>query len=409
LEAGVFGSAFQAEAMVSLNDSVDVFEVASSDEKLQAVLDLIEGRNVSLSDASTSDVRGSLLLAIANCDDAQFNKIAGQVSARSISASADWCHDDFLVFLLLLGNQKFGRKFDFIGKVLEVRRNNTNAIPQRINEAFSALYREDFAISGEFAFVKVPFISLIGQLNINSSEARYVFKSLREPNLFRQLSPFFKVLAVKAYDYVLLDRTNFEFESSSQLISLVSRESKNLSLKNLFHLVLNLPLKFIVPCLITVLTLTVLIYAGIRFGVEQYDNFRRNSPPHIDIEKAEFQLDDISIVGKSVFEVISNGQHSKNNLLSFKSEPINSARNDFVIEVANIQSEIKDVIVFVQYKSYGARPLIVVPLQINKNSFRAFVPEIKPNAQLVFVILFDKLSSEKIESIRKNLVLRVEG
>lgn len=395
--------------MVSLNDSVDVFEVASSDEKLQAVLDLIEGRNVSLSDASTSDVRGSLLLAIANCDDAQFNKMAGQVSARSISASADWCHDDFLVFLLLLGNQKFGRKFDFISKVLEVRRNNTNAIPQRINEAFSALYREDFAISGEFAFVKVPFISLIGQLNINSSEARYVFKSLREPNLFRQLSPFFKVLAVKAYDYVLLDRTNFEFESSSQLISLVSRESKNLSLKNLFHLVLNLPLKFIVPCLITVLTLTVLIYAVIRFGVEQYDNFRRNSPPHIDIEKTEFQLDDISIVGKSVFEVISNGQYSKNNLLSFKSEPINSARNDFVIEVANIQSEIKDVIVFVQYKSYGARPLIVVPLQINKNSFRAFVPEIKPNAQLVFVILFDKLSSERIESIRKKLVLRVEG
>lgn len=395
--------------MVSLTESVDIYELASCDEKLQAVIDLIDGKNVSLSNTSTNDVRGDLLLAIANCDEGRFNKIAAQVSGRSISSTADWCHDDFLIFLLLLGNQKFGRKFDFIGKVLEVRRINTNPIPQKINEVFSALYREDFAISGELAFVKVPFISLIRPLNMNSIEAKYVFKSLRQQNIFGQLSPFFRVLAIKAYDHVLFDRTNFEFESASQLISLVNQESKNLSLKRLFQLVLNLPIKFIAPFCIAILSLTVVIYAGIRFGLEQYDGFRRSAAPDVIIENAEFQIEDIPLIGKSVFNEISSRQLSKNSLLFFKSNLINSAKSDFVIEVANIQSEIKDVLVFIEYKSYGARPLTIVPLQINQNSFRAFVPEVQPNARLVFIILFDKLSSEKVESIRKNLVLRVEG
>ncbi len=392
--------------MVSLEEKIDINTLAESDENLRSVVDLLEGKKVRLSDPSSSDVRKELLLAISDNNKAAFLKIGNRIANRLASTEADWCHDDFLIFLLILGNQKYGRPLDYIEGIIELRRNNTNPLPQKINEIFSALYRQDFAISGELGFLKIPFLYLIGSAHIDTSEARNAYKSLSKPGLLYELSPFFKVLTIKAYEFVLFERTKFDIETTSQLVSLVRKEANNLNLKNAWDIILSIPLKLLVPTIIFVIFISVSLYTAIIWITNSYNQYIASIHNDIEISSVDQNITALPLSTEKIAGKILDDPN--NSVIIVKSNIIKSDKKNFVVEISHNNKVFKDVFSFVQYKNKGIRPFTVVPIQKDGVKYRAFVPDVYSGAQLVFIVSLKKIPEKNKEQVVNGFILRVE-
>jgi len=204
--------------MVSLEQRQALAAMSESDQNLKRFQMLLAGEQQPGGNLGAGEIRECLLTAISSNDAAQFKENAAKIGQRKISADSDWCNDDYLLFLLLLGNDKFGRPLNFLSRVIEVRGNNPNPIPRKINEIFGALDRQEFGMDGELCFLKIPFLRLLGKLRLTGPAARKALQEMSEPKLFEQLSPFMKLLALKAYDLVLTERQPIATETTTQLI-----------------------------------------------------------------------------------------------------------------------------------------------------------------------------------------------
>ena len=392
--------------MVSLNQKIDVNVIAKDDKCLSAVVELLNGKNIGLSENDALDVRSKLLLAVSHGKESDFLKIGKSISNRTISADADWCHDDFLLFLLILGNQKFGRPFDFIERVVEARRNNTNPLAQKINEVFSALYRQDFAISGELGFLKIPFLQLVGSTHLDASEAKVAFDALSDSDVIEQFSPFFKVMAVKAYDFILFSRSNFEIETATQLVSLVRREADNLSLKNLWDIILCLPLKLIASIIIILLFFSVSLYSGVIWIKSAYKEYSYNSIGNISILSVGRQFDDLPSGVRTVASEIM-GRY-KDDIFVIKSDKFTGDKKGFVAELSHTDAAISEIFAFVQESDKGIRPFTVLPFQKDGVRARFFLPESISGSQLVVITTLKRFAENEDAIDSDNFILRVD-
>jgi hypothetical protein len=390
--------------MVSLGEKIAINELIDTDANLRAVADLLDGNKIRLSTLAKNDIRTELLKSIADNDKNLFMNIGNKISKRTISADADWCHDDFLIFLLILGNHIFGRQFEFIEKVIEVRRNNPNPFPQKINEIFSALYRQDFAISGELAFLKIPFLHLIGHTYINTFEAKSVFQTLSKPGILNQLSPFFKVLTVKAYDIILFDRTQFKVETTEQLISLVEQGIDNLKLKDLWKITLSLPIKIIASMFAIIGSISISICAGIIWIKSEYSEYIARDSSDIKILNVDQNIANLPGDVIRFLPPVTN----KNNLVIIRSNITTTDKKSFVVELSYGNASVIEIFSFVQNQLIGARPFTVIPIQKDGVRYRAFVPDIKSESQLVFVVLLDKTPSKDVGLVFDNFILKAE-
>ncbi len=201
--------------MVSLEQRQALAVLSEADPQLKRFQLLLAGENPAGADSGAGEVREELLVAISSNDSVRFKNAAVKIGQRKISADSDWCQDDYLLFLLLLGNELFGRPLTFLTCVIEARRNNPNPIPRKINEVFAALGRQEFGIDGEFCFLKIPFLRLAGKLRLGPSEARKAIHAMSEPELFDQMSPFLKLLTQKAYDFILTERQPLATETTT--------------------------------------------------------------------------------------------------------------------------------------------------------------------------------------------------
>lgn len=227
--------------MVSLKQRQALAASSEADPQLKRFQLLLAGENLAEADSGGDGVREELLLAISSNDSVRFQDAAVKIGRRKISADSDWCQDDYLVFLLVLGNELFGRPLTFLTNVVEARRNNPNPIPRKINEVFAALERQEFGIDGEFCFLKIPFLRLAGKLRLGPSEASRAMRAMSEPGLFDQMSPFLQFLTQKAFDLVLTERQPLATETTMQLIDGFEAHAKDLSLRQWWRIVTALP------------------------------------------------------------------------------------------------------------------------------------------------------------------------
>src|SRR6185369_14773842 len=120
--------------MVSLKQRQALAEQAQADPHLSQFRAFLAGDRPSVDAPHSGAVREEILAAVALDDAARFKKAATEIGQRRISPDSDWCQDDYLVFLLLVGNEKFGRPLNFLSRVIDARRANPNPIPRKINE-----------------------------------------------------------------------------------------------------------------------------------------------------------------------------------------------------------------------------------------------------------------------------------
>lgn len=397
--------------MVSLERRHELEDVIRADPGLESIQALLDGKRVVSGSVLENDVRVQLLLCLSAKDARKFDEIADGLANRRIDSDADWCQDDFLVFLVLVGNQMFGRAFPWLQRVIDARRRTPNSLPQRINEVFAALYRQEFSIDGELAFLKVPFLHLTGELKMGPADARKVLAGVSEIEIWNQLSPFLRVLAQKAHDLALTARAPQVAETSEELIGGFKKHASSLTLRQWWDLLLNLPGKLVVSLLMVVLgfsLITVLFGFGKGLAEKEFNDERKrpaaivvanfSSPPsNLPTEATVLQASLQNAPEAPGYRVLT---------VAITCEPFLTATPSFVIEVSHPEKAIERAIAFIQYAYSGERPFTVIPVQKDGGRYRLVLPKLESGAQLVVLVNIEIGLEESTDSMKSRFVLR---
>jgi hypothetical protein len=227
--------------MVSLSDRDCIVQNALSDRELSCVYRFIfEGK---VSDSSANDKQGRVLLAIARSDERDFQPLLKDFAGRTVTPETDWIHNDCLIFLLLLGCHKFSMSTSSLDPVLTARESNRNPVAVKTNQAFRSLYRSEFSLEGEYAFIKVVFLDLIYHLQLTHIRGVPIYESLTSTGILSELSPFLKLLAVRSFDLLVSATAPTEENAYEELIEAIHRLSPNWTLRETAKLVWALPVK----------------------------------------------------------------------------------------------------------------------------------------------------------------------
>jgi hypothetical protein len=397
--------------VVSLEQRHDLSEAIKADPDLRRIQDFLDGGTVVGGNPLKNDIRKRLLLSISAKDRKTFTEIGDDLAKRKIGPDSDWCQDDFLVFLLLLGNQLFGNSVSWLQQVIDARRHTPNSLPQKINEVFAALYRQEFGVEGELAFLKVPFLHLTGDLKIGPGDAEKVLAGVSDIDLWNQFSPFLRLLTQKAHDLVLTSRAPQVAETSEELIEGFKKHASNLTLRQWWNLMWSLPGKLVLSVVGTMLGLGLIaVLFGLGRGlVEKEFTTKRERPDHVsiaDISTAPSNLPAEVVILGTVLQSVpaASGNGSLN--VAVTCEPFSAPTRAFVIEVSHPEKAIRRAVAFIQNTNAGERPYTVVPVQKEEGRYRLLLPELKAGSQLVVLLNVEIDTKEDVDAVKNRFVLR---
>jgi hypothetical protein len=398
--------------MVSLEQRQALGALSEADPHLKRFQLFLAGESIAEADLRECGVREELLSAIISKDSVRFKSVATEIGRRKISSGSDWCQDDYLLFLLVLGNEVFGHPLTFLRDVIEARRNNPNPIPRKINEVFAALERQEFGIIGEFCFLKIPFLHLAGKLRLGPSEAGRALRAMSEPGLFDQLTPFLQLLMQKAYDIVLTERQPLATETTTELIEGFETHAKDLSLRQWGRVVAALPGRVILALIAVVAgagVIPVLIGVGKGLVESRSSTEARIRPTAIAMVGVREPGSDLPTEALLLAKALPRSgtvPGKRPLLITVEGAPFITATPSFVVEVSHPERPINDAFAFTQAITGGMRPFTVVPIQRDAGRFRAILSEQPKGQRLLFVLEFEADANEDAQSVGRRIVLR---
>jgi hypothetical protein len=398
--------------MVSLEQRQALAAFSTSDPYLKKFQLFLAGETVTEANVCEGGVREELLSAIILKDSERFQNKAAEIGRRKIYAGSDWCQDDYLVFLLVLGNELFGHRLTFLKNVIEARGNNPNPIPRKINEVFAALERQEFGIEGEFCFLKIPFLRLVSKLRLGPSDAGRAIRAMSEPKLFDQLTPFLQLLMQNAHDIILTERQPLATETTTQLIEGFEAHAKDLSLRQWWHVVAALPGRMIWALIAFVVAAGLIpVLIGIGKGiVESRSSVEVRTRPAaitvVGIRAPGSDLPNEALLLAQTLAASGRIQNKRPLLITIEGSPWQTATPSFIVEVSHPHKPISAAFAFTQDSAEGLRPFTIVPVQRDAGRFRAILSEQPKGQRLFFVLQFEGDANEDVQSVGRRVVLR---
>lgn len=229
--------------MVSLSERDAFAFAAQNDPEMNAIYAFIFGKTLDCSNSTYAHV--VLLHHIAENEKTKFEDQLSGFRRRTTSETGGWYDNDSLVFFLLLGCERFNLDSSFLTGVFAARDRNSNPIPKRVTEVFRALHRKEYAIEGQMAYLKIPFLHLLNRLDLRTKDAQKAFQELTDGDAMVGLSPFLRLLALRAHDLILFSRRPQQFEDFDSLIKGVEELRKEARVSDAVRLVLALPYKWV--------------------------------------------------------------------------------------------------------------------------------------------------------------------
>lgn len=397
--------------MVSLAHRLALATLAEEDVHLRVLKQLLDGDACNNITFVGHDVRGLLLEAIATGKQDEFKELALEIGKRKISIDSDWCHDDYLIFLLLLGNEKFGHPITFLKSVLEVRQVNANATPRKINEVFSAIDRQEYGMEGEFGFLKIPFLFLIGKLKLTTTDASKIFKELSAVIEFEKLAPFIQLLTQKAYDLLLTERQPLAIETVEQVIEGFEKHAKDLTFRQWRAVIFTLPGRILWGIAVAVVSLGLIPFL---FGigqkvVELHSTQPRSRPQRLEVADVSAVPNTLPSELQKFSKLLPNNSVGKGNhieVVFLQCKPFAEDTPSFIVEVSNRNKAIQDIVAFAQTETSGERAFTVIPFEYDSGRIRILMPERLKGEQLCLLIAYSLSQGDDAIILGHQAILR---
>lgn len=398
--------------MVSLEQRQELAAVIASNSQLQYFQLLLEGSPFPKGTETDLGIHEQLLRDIATKNENGFHHLASEIGKRKISPDSDWCQDDYLIFLLLLGQEKFGTKFEFLSGVLEARTANSNAVPRRINEVFRALSRQEYNIEGEYGFLKIPFLHLLGKLKVSESDARRILTAFSQPLPLNSFSPFFRILTVKAYDLTLTERQPDTIEDTTMLVEKLIENGNKLSFNNWWKVFSSIPFMGLLKLLMAIGCVGAIMFMlgiGRGFFESHFKKVPRHRPDALPIiavhgPRTEI-LPAVEVLINSLTSSI-NAKEKKSLTVIIEVEKFAAATPRFVVEVSHIDTPIRNALVFLKPTLVEDRSFTILNVTQSGGYVRVIIPEQQAGAALFMALEFEANIAETDETMAKKLILR---
>ncbi len=314
--------------------------------------------------------------------------------------------------MLLLGSELFAAKIGCVESILTLREKNPNSSPRKINQIFRALSRREYGMEGEFCFIKIVFLHLLGKLSLSIEVACKAYEAVTKPGLLAELSPFQQLLAVKAHDLILFERKPSKLEVFPQILEAIEALHGKLSLRQAVRLGWALPLKWWISGLASLLAILAFVFGFGQTSAEFW--FKRDAerlrPTKLTISKSsDGSTTQIQIVRDLASRLLASRQPKPGNrllLVQVDSSDFLKPTPKFSIEASQGNFPILEAYAFEAIESEGGQTLTVLPVQKVEGRVKALVPASDANARLVFILLFDIPSSVVLPTITGGLTLR---
>lgn len=376
--------------MVSLNERDALFQGWFADAELRPVMALIFEQPIR-TESYAPFPHAELLRAVAEKNGADFLGQFEGYARRPASEGSGWYENDCLVFLLLLGCYRFDVDPAGCAKLLEARERNTNPVAKQVNEVFRQLSRHDLSLETPFGFFKLPLLKLSGKLRLTNDGATRVYSELTQPGLLGQLPPFLQMLAYRAYDLVFTARLPQTYENFEEIMRAVEKAKATMTVGQIGRLLWALPYKSAIAVIVFTVSVGSFWFG---FGRKAQTEFtaERVQPAFLQVvgrqdattfpEEAVRQLAAAAVAARPQ----SRGVALVSSTWA-KATPRFSAEATVAAEMVGAQA-------WLVSPGDGGESLTILPVQVYRQSARAFVASAPANSRLVFVLIYREVAGQ---------------
>lgn len=394
--------------MVSLSERDAIACRAKTDGEMRGVYAFLFGETFDYA-AASSFPHATLLRAVAERDQNGFHEQVMEFQRRRTSEGSGWYDNDSLLFLLLVGCERFQVDPSCLDGILAARDRNANPVPKRVNEIFRALARKEYRMEGQFSFIKIPILFLANRLTLYNEGAQRAYNELSRPGLLAELSPFLQLLALRAYDLVLFHRQPQIYENFDALVLGVEGLKEKASLRQVAKLLWALPYKWVFA--------VILIILPFAFGVGQKALALWHEPSSICIRpKAIDVASGTDAMSHALTGVRALAQQSVNGqqlgagdhltVVAVETTRLQNPTPKFSVEALAGMADITDAYAVLVQPGDGGPSQTILPVKYDSRSIRTFLPPSESDSYLVFVILFRQPSKLDPHQVAAAISLR---
>lgn len=395
--------------MVPLSERDVVTRRAKADAEMRAVYAFLFDEPFDFANESAFP-HADLLRAVAGGDSAAFLSEVAGFQKRRTSEGSGWFENDSLIFLLLVGCERFSVSPQFLDPMLTARERNTNPVPKQVNAEFRALSRKDYGTESPFSFIKLPLLQLAGRLKLSSDAARKVYHGLTQAGLINQLSPFLQLLALRAYDLVLLDRQPKPFENFEELVRALETYQEKASLRQAGKLLWALPYKWVLGAISAVAL--VLSFA---FGLGQQASDRshavdsvRKRPAGLRVvsqtDAMGHELPSVRALTRQIHSVKPADEHWA--AVAVQTSPLAGPAAKFSLEASTAAGHIAGAHAWLVHSTEGGPALTLLPVQQGPQSARAFAETGESGDYVIYVLIVRTPQQAGLGQIASTITLR---
>jgi hypothetical protein len=396
--------------MVPLTERDAFITEAQKDHELRPILAFIFGERVTDGTLGAT-TRSKVFDAIRGNESKKFGEVVGDLNARKFSADSDWIGDDCMVFLLLLGVKRFGIGEQFSEKLLNARRKTADPQTQGVNQAFEAIRRGEFAMEGDFAFIKCVYRTLAENWSPSDSDSVKLYKQLKSLPV-GELDPFLRLLALRAFDLVMESRSvSLDAGNWAQVVQKLQEEGGKLSFGQLVGLLKHVRIGVLV---------SIALVFGTVFGaghVWSWWGTKSAAPKRITpsgkLSVRTEPADSINVWTAPLVKYLDSTSAIPTNLvpvtLIADSDPFKQPTEPFLAKGCFLLASNVNVLCFLMRPASGLTSSIPVEVQTSNNCFSAFIPRAEPGDQIRFFVhsaLHKRPSLDSLETALKIVAAR---
>ena len=371
--------------MVPLTEMDKIVRRAKSDREMRGIYAFLFREAFVASDAANYP-HAVLLQAVALGEKSTFLEQVTEIKRRRTSEGGGWYDNDSLIFLLLVGCERFEIGRGFLDGILAARDRNANPIPKRVNEVFRAIQRKEYGMEGQFSFIKIPFRELTGGLDLSNTDAEKAYTELARGEILEQLSPFLQLLGIRAFELVLFHRKPVKYENFDELVRGVESVKENASLRQVVSLMWALPYKWLLLVLLAVLP----FFFGLgekAFLLSHESSTARVRPATLGISgSTEGKGSPLTGVRALARDLMAR-QGTNTIAVAISTSRLTEASPKFSVELSLSTVDLLDGYAVLVRPGDGGPNEMILPVQKNRESLRAFVPATDPESYLIFELV----------------------
>ncbi len=152
----------------------------------------------------SNDNFSQIIKCLEQNDKVKFNQIYKELNSREPSNHLPYVHDDFLLFSLILGGKKFGIDLSWVKRTLSVR-STTDVEGNLITISLKNIIDNNYKSQDNNFGIILSFEAILNQKYISWQERKLFYQEIIRKKLPFYSSELLNLLALKAYDIVILE------------------------------------------------------------------------------------------------------------------------------------------------------------------------------------------------------------